>query len=144
MLDRCSNPNSPAYASYGARGITVCERWRTYPNFICDVGRRPSKEYSIDRRDNDGNYEPGNVYWATRKQQARNRRSSRLITALGKTMTEAEWVEFTGIKQGTLSCRLNRYGWEPDRAMSTPVMSREEICYAAGIARKSKAKEMVA
>lgn len=75
MKNRCGNPSDKAWKNYGGRGIRVCERWRnSYLAFISDVGRRPSPELSIDRINNDGNYEPGNVRWATREQQQANKR----------------------------------------------------------------------
>lgn len=75
MVQRCTNPNNSRYSSYGGRGITVCDRWRTFENFLEDMGRRPSPDHSIDRIDNDGSYEPGNVRWATKSQQQINRRA---------------------------------------------------------------------
>jgi len=74
MLERCNNPNHVSFKNYGGRGIRVCERWRDFTNFLADVGERPSSEVQLDRINNDGNYEPGNVRWATRQEQALNRR----------------------------------------------------------------------
>lgn len=78
MIDRCENINTPAYSDYGGRGIKVCERWRnSFESFLADVGRRPSKNHSLDRwPNNNGNYEPGNFRWATQKEQCRNTRKT--------------------------------------------------------------------
>jgi hypothetical protein len=74
MLQRCENPNHKSYKNYGGRGIAVCERWHDFQAFVADVGPRPSPSLSLDRIDNDGGYEPGNVRWATRSEQNSNRR----------------------------------------------------------------------
>ena len=74
MRRRCSNPKSIGFKSYGGRGIRVCERWDTFANFLADMGRKPSARHSIDRIDNDGDYEPDNCKWSTPKEQASNRR----------------------------------------------------------------------
>jgi hypothetical protein len=73
MRQRCGNPRCRRYANYGGRGISICERWRAFENFLADMGRRPSPDHSLDRIDNDGNYELGNCRWATRSQQQRNK-----------------------------------------------------------------------
>lgn len=80
LRNRCSNPNNPGYINYGGRGITVCERWQGehgFENFFEDMGRKPTPKHSIDRKENDGNYEPENCRWATKLEQTHNRRCSK-------------------------------------------------------------------
>jgi hypothetical protein len=79
MRNRCNNPNCAQYADYGGRGITVCDRWDSFELFLQDMGERPGLDLSIEREDNDGNYEPSNCYWATRIQQRANRRPPKFL-----------------------------------------------------------------
>jgi hypothetical protein len=120
MKDRCSNPKIRNYPKYGGRGITVCERWKdSFESFYSDMGPRPSLEHSIDRINNDGNYEPGNCRWSTRLEQARNRRNSFRVTYDGVTMSLQMWSEETGIHWKTMRHRLQR-GWSTKAALFTP------------------------
>ena len=107
IIGRCTNPKSGAWKNYGGRGISVCERWRDFLSFLEDMGERPQAT-EIDRIDNDGNYEPGNCRWVTRRQNLSNRRNSRFLSANGNTMTIAEWSIKTGIQDGTIRARLRR------------------------------------
>ncbi len=118
MRKRCSKWKHPHFARYGGRGIRVCPRWaESFAAFLADVGVRPSPKHTLDRIDNDRGYEPGNVRWATRREQARNRRTSRLITARGKTQTLAAWSEELSVKSSTIRMRLTN-GWPVERALS--------------------------
>jgi hypothetical protein len=120
MIDRCHNPNHDAYCYYGARGITICDRWReSFQNFLTDVGQRPGPDHSIDRIDNYKGYEPGNVRWATRQEQANNRRDNKTFTLNGVTKTQTEWARAAGVGLGSLKSRLRR-GWPLERALTTP------------------------
>lgn len=122
MMQRCDDKTgNPIYADYSGRGISVCDRWRaSFDNFIADMGPRPSKLHSIDRIDNNGNYEPGNCRWATRIQQSRNKRTSRFLDAFGKSQTLSEWAEETGLSIKRIWSRLNR-GWSAEKALSRKV-----------------------
>lgn len=115
MIQRCKNPNEPAFNRYGGRGITVCDDWLNFEGFLADMGERP-KGKSLDRIDNNGGYCPENCRWATRKEQSNNTRTNRRITYKGKTKTLAEWSRCTGIKPSTLRTRLWR-GWSIRRAL---------------------------
>ena len=109
MRRRCNKHNDPHYANYGGRGIKVCEEWNeSFESFISDVGFRPDKSYTLDRIDNDGNYEPGNVRWATRMDNQNNRRNTVYIEYNGQNRTLREWSEVTGIPFKTLNMRYRR------------------------------------
>lgn len=121
MRLRCQNPANQAYANYGGRGIIVCERWReSVSNFIADMGPKPTPKHEIDRINNDGNYEPGNCRWVTRTENDRNRRSNRWLTFRGETLTLTEWAQRFGIRNDTLTHRIE-IGWDVERALTTPV-----------------------
>jgi hypothetical protein len=123
MKYRCSTPTADGWDDYGGRGVKVCDRWNEFVNFITDMGSRPSDKHSLERRDNNGDYEPDNCYWATRKQQARNKRNNRLLTVDDKTQTLAAWAEESGIAYLTIFYRLKR-GWSGKDAVSTPVENK--------------------
>lgn len=117
MRQRCSNPKNDKYLTYGGRGIHVCERWNDFSMFISDIGRRPSSLHSLDRIDPNGNYEPGNVRWATQKEQQNNRRDNRKFTIDGETKTVAEWADAYRIRPNIVTQRINRDGWCIKRAL---------------------------
>lgn len=122
MIRRCTDPTLHNYHRYGGRGISVCDRWLgSFELFLEDVGVRPTLKHSIDRIDNDGNYEPGNVKWSTNKEQARNSTTARMITFQGQTMCLQDWADHLGIKRTTLGMRLRSYKWSVHKAFTTPV-----------------------
>lgn len=117
MRMRCNNPADGNYYRYGGRGIAVCARWSNYPTFIADMGCRPSSAHSIDRIDVNGNYEPNNCRWATMSEQARNKRSTRNITAGGLTLPAIDWAEKLGKPVNTLYSRI-RMGWSDEEIVN--------------------------
>jgi hypothetical protein len=118
MIQRTTtNPSSAHFHNYGGRGITVCDRWRLFENFAADMGESFSPELELDRIDVNGNYEPDNCRWATRKQQQLNRRNNHHITWDGQTRTLQEWADALGIKANTILTRIQR-GWALNRVMS--------------------------
>lgn len=120
MISRCHKPKDKGYKLYGGRGITVSDRWRnSFENFIADMGFRPSSQHSIDRIDNDGNYEPSNCRWATTTEQATNRRNNHRISHDGITDTLKGWSVRMGLPRELLRSRLSR-GWPIDIALTTP------------------------
>ena len=117
MGQRCNNPKNPDYPRYGGRGITVCERWMTFENFLADMGEKPRGQ-SIDRINNNGNYEPGNCKWATQREQVRNSSHMRLITCNGETLCFKDWAARLKISPSSLYRRLKRHPIET--ALLTP------------------------
>lgn len=127
MIGRCSNPNVQKYHCYGGRGINVCERWTNssgFVNFLSDMGERPSDKHSIDRIDNNGNYEPSNCKWVTN--QHRNKRTNRVLTLNGESKCMAEWSEITGIRGATILTRL-KLGWSEEKAITTPARKMKKL-----------------
>lgn len=124
MKTRCTNPKSNVYAFYGGRGISVCDEWmHDFEAFHAYISQLPGfgvKGNTLDRIENNGNYCPGNVRWASMPEQQRNRRSNRKITHNGKTQCVKEWAEEFHMKHTTLSDRLER-GWTMERALTQPV-----------------------
>lgn len=121
MRQRCADMDDPRY---GGGGVKICERWNDFNNFLADMGPRPSMVYSLDRYpDKAGNYEPGNVRWATSKEQNRNRRDNRLIAYGGRVMPVSEAAEIYDIPYITLVKRLNA-GWTIAASLTTAVRSK--------------------
>jgi hypothetical protein len=121
MRRRCCCPTERAYPNYGGRGITVCERWQGengFANFLSDMGPRPSPKHTLDREENNGNYEPSNCRWATWEVQSRNKRNNVVVTHAGETMTAWDWAKRLGISSNTLYWRLKH--WTVERALTTP------------------------
>jgi hypothetical protein len=121
MNARCTQPSNPAFKYYQSNGITICERWRKFENFLADMGERPGLEFSIDRHPNKmGDYEPGNCRWATKQEQANNRVTNKIFTYKGREMTFADLVRETGLDKEFLRHRLLRAGWSVEKAVNTP------------------------
>lgn len=121
MIQRCCNSKNSAWKNYGGRGIRVCREWRdSFTAFLDHVGRRPSLKHTIDRTDNDGDYEPGNVQWVTRKRQLRNRRGTHMLTYDDRTMSIPDWAEELGLSARTIYDRVVKLGWLTERALVTP------------------------
>ena len=121
MKQRCLNPKMPKFKDYGGRGITVCDRWLNSPTvFVSDMGLKPGKKYSLDRIDNNGDYEPSNCRWATQIEQVRNRRDNRKLTVNGVTRLIVEWSELYSIHRETIMSRI-KGGWSNIDAVSKPV-----------------------
>ncbi len=123
MRRRCTEVRHHAYASYGGRGITVCDRWKdSFENFLADMPPHPGKGYSLDRIDNNGNYEPGNCRWATKKEQSRNSRWNCIVSFNGRSQPLSAWVEELNLPYHTIWQRLRR-GQDPVTALTKPIQA---------------------
>lgn len=121
MLRRCSNPNTKGYKNYGGRGIHVSDEWHTFENFLSDMGERPTRKHTIERKNNDGNYERGNCVWATRKDQANNSRRNHTLTVGKQTRTISQWSDVVGIAPRAILHRIER-GWSEEKSVMTPLL----------------------
>lgn len=142
MIERTTSPACKNWPLYGGRGIVTCDRWRSFENFLADMGEKPSGT-SIDRIDVNGNYEPGNCRWADAKTQARNQRKTILLTHQGETLCLADWADRLGMAYRTLHSRLKDCGWDAEKALGTPVEHREDgrnHFYGKSHTNESKAK----
>lgn len=121
IVSRCTTPKASGYKNYGGRGITVCERWLVFENFLADMGMRPPGDTSIDRIDNEGNYTPENCRWTTRKQQNNNRRVKNGYTFNGKHQCLSAWARELGVSVDRLKTRI-KAGWPVENVFVTPLI----------------------
>lgn len=120
MLTRVRNPKAIEYSKYGGRGISVCERWLAFENFLTDMGRAPSPKHTVDRVDNDGNYEPGNCRWATYGEQRRNASHVVMVEIDGKRLCLKDACALRGVRYKLVHRRISALGWSVEEAMSCP------------------------
>jgi hypothetical protein len=124
IKDRCFRKENKDYIDYGGRGISLYDGWvDSFIDFYRYIGERPSKLHSLDRIDNSKGYEPGNVRWATQKDQCRNKRNNVILTVNGESLCLTEWAEKLGVSLQTLSSRYCQLGWDAERTINTPVRS---------------------
>lgn len=123
IIQRCENINAPEYKNYGGRGISICAEWRkdlpTFVSYIESIGWVEGCCLTIDRINNFGNYEPGNIRLADKVMQARNTRTNKVVTFRGESKTLAEWADVLGVPYGRIQTRLYR-GWPVNRALTEP------------------------
>lgn len=122
MISRCTYEKHKWFKNYGGRGIKVCDEWRNdFSSFFAEVGKKPTSRHQLDRINNDLGYQPGNVRWSTPAENSSNRRNSRVIEWNGRRATLSEWARVTGIKVTTILQRIDAYGWDEVKALSTQV-----------------------
>jgi len=127
---RCYNPNDKAYLNYGGRGIKMCKRWRdSFDDFLEDMGKRPSQKHTIERINNDGDYSPENCRWATRKEQAVNKRNNCFVAFNGETNTISQWSRKFEVTYRVLQKRINQLGWPIEKALTEPIKEKRKSCW---------------
>lgn len=121
MRQRCNNPKANGYDNYGGRGITVCDRWGNFSDFLADMGHKPTPKHQIDRIDNDGPYDPSNCRWATQATQSNNRRTTVMVEYHGKRMSRMDAWEMAGrvARYRNVVQRIQKLGWTVERAVET-------------------------
>jgi hypothetical protein len=125
MKNRFENPLNRSYPQYGGSGITVDPSWQLFETFLADMGTKPSPKHSLDRYpDQNGPYSPENCRWATRLEQANNKRNNHELTFNGKSMNISQWAREIGISEDTLERRINLLGWPTEKALTKPVRDR--------------------
>jgi hypothetical protein len=135
MISRCHKPKGWAYHKYGAKGVTVCDRWRaSFHDFVADLPPRPPRT-TLDRIENDKGYFPDNVRWATNEEQASNRTNNRLLTLEGRTQTATRWAREKNLNLRTLYHRLNM-GWTVERALNAPLRAKK-LPFRDGMSRST-------
>lgn len=137
MIQRCTNSKNIGWHLYGGRGINVCDRWRSFDSFLQDMGPRPEGT-TLDRIDNDGNYQPANCRWVTNTVNCRNKRGNRLVTYQGVTQSVSAWADQMGVNYFALIRRFNA-GWPTETALFKPfdktIVKRRETFLCCGRAR---------
>lgn len=120
MLARCHTPSASGYANYGGRGITVCDRWRSFDNFFADMGEAWHEGATIDRVNNDAGYSPENCRWSSRKEQNRNQRDLIFLEFNGQRKCVSAWAEDLGMPSASIRARVKR-GWSVEKTLLTPI-----------------------
>lgn len=126
MKQRCTNEKKRDFKYYGGRGVKVCDEWlHSFKAFFAHIGLRPSDKHSLDRIDVNGNYEPGNVRWATHQEQVENTRVIRMVEVNGKTQSISAWEREMGLSKGQVKSRMNA-GWAMQEAILTPSVAGQK------------------
>ena len=142
MWTRCTNPKRASWKDYGGRGITVCEEWKSFENFLADMGERP-QGYTLDRRDNDSGYYPENCRWATADEQRGNTRATIWVEIDGVRKRLTEWAAELNISLNTVRARVGRQGMSYAQALTKPTRKPDGTLasgFSRGDPRNPKAK----